>query len=116
MAGIIFNTISSNIRTNSHHFEVDNSRAVQGLNLRRHVMLYTGIKLAAGTVAELTPMPILSGDQAEGFFAVGSQLAEELRAAKAANPDTEMWGVAIDENSGGTAGTKTVQYSATRIA
>ena len=103
MAGISFNTISSNIRTNTHHLEVDSSRAVQGLNLRRHVILVTGIKLATGTVAELVPKPILSGDQAEGFFGIGSMLAEELRAAKAANPDTEMWGIAIDELSGGTA-------------
>ncbi len=111
--GISFNTIVSNIRTNTHHIEVDSSRAVQGLNLRRHVILVSGIKLAAGSVAELIPKPILSGDQAEGFFGIGSQLAEELRAAKEANPDTEMWGIGIDELSGGTAQVQTLTVTGT---
>lgn len=104
---ISYNTIVSDIRTNTHHIEVDSSRAVQGLNLRRHVILAMGIKLAAGTKAELVPVPVSSGAQADDFFGVGSQLAEMVHAAKAANSDTEMVAVGIDELSGGTAGTTT---------
>ncbi len=104
---VSFNTIVSNIRTNTHHIEVDNSRAVQGLNLRNHVILAMGIKLAAGTKAELEPVPVSSGDEADALFGVGSQLAEMVHAAKLANSSTEMVAIGIDELSGGTAGTTT---------
>lgn len=104
---IAFNQISSTIRTNTHHIEVDNSRAVQGVNLRRHVILAMGIKLAAGTVAELEPVPVSSGAQADAFFGVGSQLAEMVHAAKAANSDTEMVAIGIDPLVSGTIGTTT---------
>lgn len=104
---ISFTTIVGNIRTNTHHIEVDSSRAVRGLNTRKHVILAMGINLAAGTVAELVPTPVASGDQADAFFGVGSQLAEMVRAAKAANSDTEIVAIGIDELSGGTAGTTT---------
>lgn len=105
MAGISFNSIVGNIRTNTNHLEVDASRAVQGLSSRKHVILAMGTKLPTGTVAELVPKPVLSGDQADEFFGVGSPLAESIRAGKAANSDTELWAVGIDANAGGTAGT-----------
>ena len=99
-----FNTIVSNIRTNTHHLEVDNSRAVQGLNLRKHVILVLGRNLPAGTSAPLVAEPIKSGNQAEQKYGAGSELAEEIRAGKAANSDTEVWGMSLDPLSGGTAG------------
>ncbi len=110
---ISFNTILTGIRTNTHHIEVDSSRAVQGRNVRRHVILAIGINLASGTVVELEPIAVASGAEADGFFGTGSMLAEMVHAAKAANSDTEMVAIGVDELSGGTAGTTTATFVGT---
>ncbi len=103
-----FNSIANNIRTNTHHVEFDASRAVQGAQLKPSKAIIFGIRLTAGTVAELDPRRILSGDQADAYFGVGSQLAEMCRAWKQANSSTEVWACGINALSGGTAGTKTL--------
>lgn len=112
---ISFNTISD-VRTNTHHAEVDNSRAVQGASLTAEKVLITGIKLAAGTIAELIPKPILSEDQAELYWGVGSQIAEMVRAFKANNRRVDLWGIGIDELAGGTVGTTTLTVTGTATA
>lgn len=109
---VSMNSIVSNIRTNTHHVEFDASRAVQGALLKPSKALIMGIRLTAGTVAELDPRRILSGDQADAYFGVGSQLAEMCRAWKYANPSTEVWACGINALSGGTAGTKTLTITA----
>lgn len=111
-----FNTIDDNIRTATNHAEFDSSRAVQGVNERRKKLLLMGRKLASGTVAELVPRQVLSGDQGESFFGTGSELAEMIRAAKKANSQAEMWAVGIDPLTGGTAGTKTITATGTAAA
>jgi phage tail sheath gpL-like len=111
--GISFDGISQSIRTNTHHIEFNNSRAVQGVNLRKHVALIMGICLAAGTVDELTPKLVSNPDLADNYWGAGSQIAEMCRAFKAANPGTELWGCGIDELAGGTVGTKTITMSGT---
>jgi phage tail sheath gpL-like len=113
MPSVAFNEISSNIRTNTHHMEVDGSRAVSGAVDVPHKILVMGIKLGSGSVAELVPKQILSPEQAEAYWGVGSQIADAVAAAKAANSTTEMWGIGIDANSGGTAGTTTLTVTGT---
>lgn len=113
---IIFNTIPVDIRTNTHHIEVDSSRAVQGVNRKKFKILVMGTRLSTGTVAELIPRQIRSGDQADQYFGIGSMLAESCRAAKVANKSTEMWACAIEPLTGGTAGTKTLTITGTTTA
>jgi len=105
-----FNTIASAglIRTNVHAIEADGSRAIQGRTARSHKILYIGRKLTAGSVAELVATRVFSGDEADAYFGVGSELAEMVRAGKTANSFTEMWAIGIDPLTGGTAGTVTV--------
>lgn len=105
---VSFNTISGDIRTVTNHAEFDTSRAVQGVNRRRNKILVIGRRLTTGTVPELTPKQVLSGDQADSYHGVGSEIAEMVRAAKAANSQTEMWTCSIAPLTGGTAGTKTI--------
>jgi len=113
MTSVSFDTITSGIRTNTNHAEFDTSREVVGVQDRPTKILLMGIRLTTGTVAELTPKQILSGAQAEGYFGVGSQLAEMCRIAKRNNSQTEMWACAINENASGTKGTKTITVTGT---
>jgi phage tail sheath gpL-like len=108
MTSVAFNTIVPGIRTVTNHAEFDTSRAVVGALVKPGKILMMGIRLTAGTVAELVPKKVLSGAQAEGYFGVGSQLAEMCRIAKKNNSQTEMWACGINALSGGTAGTKTI--------
>jgi phage tail sheath gpL-like len=103
-----FLTISPGIRTVTNHAEFDTSRAVQGVNARRNKILVLGRRLSTGSVDELVPKQVLSGDQAELYHGTGSELAEMVRAAKKANSQTEMWSCGIEPLTAGTAGTKTI--------
>lgn len=105
---ISFNEIPVNIRTFGQYLEIDNSRAVQGTPAQPHVALIIGQRLATGTVAEAVPTLVGSGDAAEEYFGVGSQLAEMCRAFKRANAFTELWAIALDDGGGSTAGTQTI--------
>jgi phage tail sheath gpL-like len=111
-----FNEIDTTVRTNVTHIEFDKSRAVKGVSKKPHKVMAFGIQLSTAAVAELTPKQILSGDQADSYFGVGSQLAEMCRAFKAANGQTELWACGQVEASGGTAGTKTITFSGTSTA
>lgn len=113
---ISFDGIPSDIRTNTHHVEFNSNRAVQGLSLGRHIIMLFGILLSTGTITELTPKLVRTGDEADTFFGVGSQLAEMCRATKRANPYTEVWACGIDALTGGTAGTKTITVTGTATA
>lgn len=117
--GIAFSTIEANIRTNTHHVEFDASRALTNLTaVKPHRVLVAGIKLSTGTVAELIPKQVISADgsQSDAFWGLGSQISEMIRAAKLANETLELWGIGIDELSGGTAGTTTVTFTGTATA
>jgi len=113
---ISFNGIPADIRTPGQYIEADNSRAAQGAPLMPYKALLVAQKLATGTVDELIPTLIGNADAGEGYFGIGSQLSEMIRAFKAANPYTELWAVAIDDDGAATAGTHTVTFSGTATA
>ena len=110
MSTIPFETIAASglIRTNTHAIEYDASRAVQGRSSRPHKILIMGTKLSTGTLAGLTAARVYSGAEADAAAGIGSQLAEMVRAGKAANALSEMWMIGIDELLAGVAGTKTL--------
>lgn len=105
---VTFNAIPVNIRTPGQYIEFDNTRAVQGLPAFPHKILVLGQRLTAGQVAQGVPTRMLSAAQAEAAFGRGSMLAAMIAALKVANPYTECWAVALDDNAAGVAATHTV--------
>lgn len=105
---IAFNTIPIDVRTPGQYLEVDNSKAVRGLPSMNRRMLFIGNKLAAGTAAAGTLQRINSPAEAATLFGRGSVLQEMLTIARAANLESDMWAMALDDLGGGVAHTKTV--------
>lgn len=105
---ISFNQIPSNVRVPLVYIEFDNSRAVQGTPAISHRILILGQRLAAGTVLQGVLTRITNDAQPELFFGRGSQLAAMLIAARAANPYTEIWSLALDDNGAGVASQNTI--------
>jgi phage tail sheath gpL-like len=114
MTTLPFRTIvaSGLLRTHTNAVEYDASRAIQGRTPRNHKILICGIKLSTGTLAELVPQRVYQSNEGDALWGTGSQIAEMVRAAKKNNATTEMWGIGIDQLSGGTAGTKTLTVTA----
>lgn len=105
---IAFNQIPVNIRTPGQYLEFDNSKAINGLVSTPHKMLVIGQRVAAGQVLANVPTRIYSGDQARLNFGNGSMLAAMCYAARNANPNTEIWAVALDDVGAGVAATGTI--------
>ncbi|SOD42331.1 phage tail sheath subtilisin-like domain-containing protein [Nitrosovibrio sp. Nv4] len=110
---VSFAEIPVDIRTPGQYIEIDNSKAVQGLPTQDRKILILGQRLAAGTVAQKVPMRVLNADQAAGYFGRGSLLHGMIAAAKAANPYTDMWAVALDDAGAGVAATGTITVTGT---
>jgi len=108
---ISFNSISADIRTPGQFIEYDNSRAVQGSPAMPNVTLFIGQRLAAGSVAAETPVMVSSASKAETYFGHGSMLAQMIEKYKAANPYTEAWAIALDDEGAGVAATGTFTFS-----
>jgi phage tail sheath gpL-like len=105
---ISFNQIPINLRTPGQYIEFDNTKAVQGLPVVQQKILVIGTRLAAGSVAQAIPKMVLSASQAEDYWGRGSQMSHMFQALKKANPYTEVWGIALDENAAGVKATGTV--------
>lgn len=105
---ISFSGIPASIRTPGVYAEFDSTKAVQGTPTRPLKALLIGLRLSTGSVAAETPTLVPSTDAAETYFGRGSVLANMCRAFKDANRHTELYAIALNEDSGGTAGTKTL--------
>lgn len=114
MAAISFDHIPAQLRVPGFYIEINNELAGGGAFLSK-VLLF-GQRLATGTVAAGVPTRVTSAEQAETWFGRGSMLAEMLRAFKQANPFTETWVIAQDDNPAGARalGRFTIRGSATR--
>lgn len=110
---ISFNTISASLLTPGVYIEYDSSRAVSSSAVMPNVTLIIGQRLSAGTVAAEVPTSVPSATKGEEFFGHGSILAQMIEAYKAANPYTELWAVALDDEGAGTAATGTFAFSGT---
>ncbi len=105
---ISFSTIPIDVRTPGAYVEIDNSKALRGLAPMARRMLFIGNKLAAGTAVAATLYRINSPAEAALLFGRGSVLHEMLVVARAANTESDMWAMALDDVGAGTAHTKTV--------
>jgi phage tail sheath gpL-like len=110
---ISFDLISTNLRTHGVFTEFSNARAVSTAPDIPSVALIIGQRLAAGTVAAEVPVSVPSADAGEEYFGHGSILAHMIDYFKDANPYTELWAVALDDEGAGTAATGTFVFSGT---
>lgn len=105
---ISFNSIPINIRTPGTFLEVDNSRALSGLSNIDQKMLMIGQRLATGETAAEVLTLVVSAEDADRQFGLGSMLARMCKAAIANNGYTEMWAIALDDAAAGVAATGTL--------
>jgi phage tail sheath gpL-like len=113
---ILFNSIPTTLRTPGPYIEIDNARAAAETVSMPEIALLIGMRLAAGTVAENVPTEVASVEAGEEYFGHGSMLAHMIEGFKNANPHTELWAIAVDEDGGGTAATGTIVFSGTSTA
>ncbi len=111
MDSISFNEIPLNIRVPYVYTEYDSTRANQGPGIQPFKALMIGQKLAAGTVAALTPVRVTSAAQAAKFFGAGSNLHRMAIAWFAENTFTELWMVAFVEPAAGNKATGTITFT-----
>lgn len=110
---ISFNSLPANLRTPGVYIEFDNSLAALGSQTFK--VLVIGQRLSAGTVAEGVPTLVTNKEDAATYFGASSMLAVMLAMMLEANPYTELWAIALDDNGAGTdaAGTITVSSAPT---
>ena len=97
---ISFNNIPTTTRTPNVYAEIDNSRALQGLATNPHKALIMAQKAPGlGTVDVGTLIAISNDSLADGYFGTGGQLARMCNAFKAANPNTELYAIAVSTNA-----------------
>lgn len=99
MAALSFDHIPAQLRVPGFYIEINNELAGGGAFLSKVLLL--GQRLATGTVAAGEPIRVTSAEQGETYFGRGSMLAQMLRAFKQANPFTETWVIAQDDNPAG---------------
>lgn len=104
---ISFNQIPINLLTPGRYIEFDNTGAVKGTPAMPHKALVIGqLKTSgSGTVDKEVPTLVPSGDAAEKYWLRGSQIASMCDAYKTADPLTELWGVALEDDAAGVAAT-----------
>lgn len=95
------------------YIHTDNSQAIQGTPKQRHVALLIGLRLTAGTIAAEVVTQITGAPQGGTYFGRGSQLDQMVRWWKAANPNTEVHAIALDEDAAGVKATSTVTITGT---
>lgn len=111
MDSISFNEIPLNIRVPYVYTEYDATRANQGPGVQPFKALMMGQRLAAGTVAALTPKRVTSVAQAAKYFGAGSNLHRMAIAWFKENTFTELWMVAFDEPAAGVKATSTITFT-----
>lgn len=109
-------TISTELEAPFVGTEIDGSGAQSQSTTKPRRALCIGLRLSSGTVAEAVKATVSSDADADLFFGRGSMLADMCRSFRAANPYTELHAIALDEPSGGTAGTQTLTITGTSTA
>lgn len=104
---VSYNEIPSDLRIPFMHIELDATPTASATDVTGPSLLI-GQRLSTGTVAEGVPTLITSASQAAEAFGPGSQLAFMCAAYLRNDPTGELWAIALDDKSGGTAATKTI--------
>lgn len=109
--------ISSDIEEPFVGTEIDGSGAANASGTKPKSVILAGYRLSSGTVAQGVPF-LISDTGATSDLAAGrgSMLADMARNYRLVDKYTELWGVGINEPSGGTAGTQTITPAGTTTA
>lgn len=113
---ISFDQIPSSIRKPGKYFEFNTKLAVRTLPQNRQEALIVAQRLAAGSVAENTPVMVFSDVEAAEYFGYGSQAHLMARAMIKANGYVALTIVSVDDNVAGTVATGTVAISIDALA
>lgn len=105
---ISFNSIPLDIRTPGHFIEFDATRAAQGLPVKRQRALIIGQR-SAGSFNSLFQAPSVA--QVERSLGRRSIIAGMCRAFKAANTNTDLWVIGLQDDPSGVAATGTLTFS-----
>lgn len=108
---ISFNNIPAATRTVNAYAEIDNSRAVKSLVSVPKKALIIGQKISTGTQPVETLIAVTRDNLADGYFGAGSILARMVNKFKNANPNMEVYAVAMSIN-GGVAASGRITFSA----
>ena len=109
---ISFNSIPESIRTPGVWAEIDNSQALGNRLVQNpHKALIIGQRTTEGTVSPETLIAITNENLANGYFGNGSQIARMCTRFKEANPNTELWAVALSDASAGAKASAAIQVS-----
>lgn len=110
------NVIPINWLVPGAYLGVDNSGAVSGLPAQRKPVLLIGMRRTTGTIAAEVVTPITGASQGATYFGRGSQLAHMCEAYIKANPYTEVYAVALNEDAAGIKAASTVTVTGTATA
>lgn len=110
---ILFEQIPSTLLVPGFYTETNTSRAASGNPSLPRRMIVVGQRLSTGTVATAVPYRVFSVADAEAKSGVGSQVAEMVAVAKAANRFVEMWAIGLDDNAAGVPATCTLTVTGT---
>lgn len=76
-------------------------------------VLIVGQRLATGSVPELVLKQVTRAEQAEAYWGRGSMIAAQFAAFKKANPNVEVWGIALDDDGAATAHVRKLDWTVT---
>ncbi|KIX14250.1 phage tail sheath subtilisin-like domain-containing protein [Dethiosulfatarculus sandiegensis] len=108
---ISFNQIPVDLRTPGQYVEFDNSRALHGLLGIHQRLLVIGQRTASAEVEAGRLVMAVTPEKIKKMFGQGSMLTSMLLAAKEANPYTETWAVALDDDDAAVAAKGSVTLS-----
>jgi phage tail sheath gpL-like len=94
MDSVVLKDIPTNVRVPGVYFEVDSSRANQGLPGMPRRILVMGDKTPAGTELAGVPKRILDAAQGPALYGYGSPIARMLSEVRKHNSNTELWAMA----------------------
>lgn len=107
---ISFDAIPAALRTPGAYIEFNNELA--GATGIMQKIVAVGQRLAAGTQAAGVPVRVTDPAKAVALFGRGSMLALMIAASLSANPETELWAIALDDNVAGQAATADIVVTA----
>ncbi|MGH1429756.1 MAG: phage tail sheath subtilisin-like domain-containing protein [Neptuniibacter sp.] len=106
---ISFNGIPAALRTSGSHIEFDNSLAGAAGIMQKRVAI--GQRLTTGSQAAGVPVRVIDLVLPTVLFGRGSKLSLMLIAALQANPETELWAIALDDDAAGNKASATIQVT-----
>ena len=111
MSSSFFNEIPSGIRVPFMTMEFDSSRAMQGTQAQPYRVLAIGQKLDTGIAEYNIPVRISKKGEAELQFGISSMLAEMVDFYRRVDDVTELWAIAVPDNSQGLKAAASISFS-----